>query len=358
MNPTQGHDVRSDLADAPELQVPTNHFHEVYTSDFTHIVNVPDSAVHQLPPPRMNITRFVACKNFSASVAQATEDGIVMDEEWLHAACPMDTWCRFAHISKPLSDFPQQPVHAHYIWRSVEEVTYERLWTRKSATEMVPRLRLVAADKCRDHVQGQLKKDTVQDGPKLKLSPGDCWQLNERATEVGIPIMIDILAALLSTIRLPATRLLRTAGAEKALRCPKTEIRICQNYTCENECRLGDKCPDAHIINLDNSQINPFVRRSAKHVKKTIAALDLVEDDSSVDSMGESGCSTDDNVVPSAAESEETTSSQASFEPHQQSSEGAVEPRPARTRTYNPYQAARCVYGENGKTCYYPWDFV
>ena len=250
---------------------------ELYTHGFASVIKVPQSAIHQLPPPRMNITRLVACKNFSAAVAR-TRGAHIKNKEWCQAACPMGSWCRFVHVSQPISDFPQQPVHAHYIWRSVEEVSYHRLWT--GAESEAPSVRLVATEAARQRLQKYLSEPVEEEVNKTRVDPEDV-DFSARTSNVG-PIMIDVLAGLLDSIRVPASRLLMTAGAVEHLYNHGPELTLCFNYCCGNECRLGDKCPHAHVINIDPSITTRFVRRSARQVKVAAVSVELMS--SAVDS--------------------------------------------------------------------------
>ena len=66
-------------------------------------------------------------------------------EAWYKAACPMGGFCRFVHVSRPLTEFPRQAIHVHYIWRSLKEITYEILETTGTTGDehRSPSLRLV-----------------------------------------------------------------------------------------------------------------------------------------------------------------------------------------------------------------------
>ena len=120
---------------------------DLYSFDFSCTYMVPREAIVHVPAQRLNITRLVACKNFSTAVAES--NGVRMnDEQWSYEACKMGSRCKFVHVSQPLSNFPRQALHAHYIWRSLEDVTYERLWDIRADGPEAPRIALSPCALC------------------------------------------------------------------------------------------------------------------------------------------------------------------------------------------------------------------
>ena len=245
---------------------------ELYCPSFNCTTAIPGKYIVQIPAMKLAITRLVVCANFAESVAK-TNGQFVSDEKWCLEACPMGARCKFVHVSRPLRDFPQQALHAHYIWRSLEDVTYERLWVGEEAD--APTVRIIPCHRCREAIMSHWQHSTRDAPNHIQVATGDV-PLSAR-TAAGVPIMIDVLAALLPTVRIPASRLLLTEGARRHLEDPDaSEIRLCGAYFCGNECRRGDKCPMAHVINVNPQSDVPFARRSKRAVMNAIAAIELV----------------------------------------------------------------------------------
>ena len=249
----------------------------LYCPNFVCTVTVPRNSIEHMPAQRLNITRLVACKNFSEAVAEAG-GARPDDEQWCANACKMGNRCKFVHVSRPLSEFPSQALHAHYIWRSVEDVTYDRLLTGATSAE-TPNLRVSHYEDCRDQLI-QYRQMPQEDGTAAVHVLGGDVDLHQRA-EPGVAVMVDVIAAVLPSVRVPATRLLATEGAVECLRLaeagkPVPDLPLCPHYSCENECRYGSKCRNAHVINVDTSLQAPFVRRSIRNVKDAMVAVEIV----------------------------------------------------------------------------------
>ena len=257
---------------APSTQV------SIYSPNFTCMVTVPRSTISHMPAQRLNITRLVACKNFSEAVEESGQAHL-NDVQWCLSACKMGNRCKFVHVSRPLSEFPSQALHAHYIWRSEEDVTYDRLIVTEPIDD-TPTLRLVHRDECRERLSQyrQQASSPQEDRTVVHVLGGDV-ELHDR-TEPGVPVMIDVIAAVMPSVRVPATRLLKTEGAVECLSLahagqPVPVLTICASYSCENECRHGSKCRDAHVINIDSTLTAPFVRRSIRNVKDAASAIKI-----------------------------------------------------------------------------------
>ena len=267
---------------------PRPHIVVVYCPSFECFIKVPRKFINQLPAHKMNITRLVVCTNYSRAVAE-TGGQFTSDPKWNLEACRMGAKCKFVHVRNPLSDFPRHSLHAHYIWRSLEDVTYERLWVGPEAES--PIIRLVACeDSCMQchqffhqaHIERTRSHAAldVNVTKKTRVLAGDV-PLHAR-TEPGTVVLVDVLVALLPFVSVPATRLLKTAGVTEYLTNLanyKTVVALsmCFNYFCENECRLGDKCPHAHVINLDPFLRERFARRSHRLVKEALLSVELVD---------------------------------------------------------------------------------
>jgi len=273
------------------MQHPSSHYGgkpqhvSLYCPNYTCMITVPRSTISHMPAQRLNITRLVACKNFSDAVA-------LSGQAHPADACKMGSRCKFVHVSRPLSDFPTQALHAHYIWRSVNDVTYDRLWTEKDGSgsedslldELVvvdtPTLRITHNEECRDQLLQYRQQPQEEASNTVVHVLGGDVDLHER-TEPGVSVMVDVIAAVMPSVRIPATRLLKTEGAIECLRRtqagqPVPDLTICAQYSCENECRHGSKCRDAHVINIDGSLQVPFVRRSIRNVKDAAVAIEIV----------------------------------------------------------------------------------
>ena len=166
---------------------------DIYCPTFECLVQVPRKFINQLPAHKMNITRLVVCTNYSRAVAE-TGGQFTSDPKWNLEACQMGTRCKFVHVSQPLSNFPRQALHAHYIWRSLEDVTYERLWVGEEAD--APVLRLVACDDCRAQCQGmrassgETHPNDPTSNPQLQLQhPLSCPQGTWISRTVSSPRM-------------------------------------------------------------------------------------------------------------------------------------------------------------------------
>ena len=250
---------------------------DLYSFDFSCTYIVPREAIVHVPAQRLNITRLVACKNFSTAVAES--NGVRMnDEQWSYEACKMGSRCKFVHVSQPLSNFPRQALHAHYIWRSLEDVTYERLWVGPEAE--APQIHIITTGSCQNQCAAY-KPSCSAHYPTIKVLSG-AMPLHER-TVPGAVLLIDAIAALLRTpIQIPASRLLKTRGAESHLKAllegeQLPPLLVCPSYSCDkdSECRLAGECPHAHVINLDHSLEVAFVRRSPRHLKHSSMVIEV-----------------------------------------------------------------------------------
>jgi hypothetical protein len=243
---------------------------EVYSPDFTTIHKVPSSAVVQMPSSKLNVKRLVECINFAATRDAA--GGVPPNNEaWVASACGAGGICRFVHIAQRVSSFPGHPIHVHYIWQSLEAVTYARQWG--GPCEDAPTLWLMNPPDCRAEVK-RYDEQRERSSARLLTTGGNVEQHDKDENErVAFAMMVDLIASVAPALRVPATRLLKTVGATTYLQRrqsglkPDYPLTPCGNYMCHNECRLGEECPGAHVINLDPSQSRTFVRRTLRHVK-------------------------------------------------------------------------------------------
>jgi hypothetical protein len=126
---------------------------------------------------------------------------------------------------------------------------------------------------CRAEVK-RYDEQRERSSTRLLIAGGNVDQHDRDENErLAFAVMVDLIASVAPTLRVPATRLLKTVGATKYLQRrqsalkPDYPLSPCADYMCHNECRMGEECPSAHVINLDSSQGTPFVRRTLRHVK-------------------------------------------------------------------------------------------
>ena len=248
---------------------PGNRTVELYGPDFMAVYNVPVDAIAQMPSKKLNVTRLVACSNYTAAVARGSPQP--SDEKWCADACSAGPRCRFVHVTRPLSQFPNRTIHVHYIWQSLEAVTYARQWDGQCSH--APTVWLMNPPDCRAEVK-RYDEQRERSTARLIKAGGDDHQHNKDEDErVAFAMMVDLIASVAPAMRIPATRLLKTVGATTYLQRrgkgikPDYPLSPCPDYMCHNECRMGEECPNAHVINLDVSQGTPFVRRTLRHVK-------------------------------------------------------------------------------------------
>ncbi|GET87848.1 hypothetical protein, conserved [Leishmania tarentolae] len=85
---------------------------EVFDPDFKFICHVPTNCVAHLPPPRLNITRLVLCRNYRPHEPQS---------------CAMGSSCKFVHADCNYTKLEAHPIHVNYIWRHESLCTYSRM---------------------------------------------------------------------------------------------------------------------------------------------------------------------------------------------------------------------------------------
>ena len=263
------HPIPSESHPLPPTPAGEDRTMELYGPDFTAVFTVPLDDIAQLPSKKLNVTRLVVCSNYNSAVAQSTPQPT--SEAWRASACSAGHRCKFVHVSRPISDFPSHAIHVHYIWQSLEAVTYQRLWS--GLCSHAPAVWLMNPPDCRAEVK-RYDEQRQRSHTRLLTAGGNVEQHDKDEDErVAFAMMVDLIASVAPALRVPATRLLKTTGATTYLHRrmsgikPDYALTPCSHYMCHNECRLGEECPDAHVINIDASQSTPFVRRTLRHVK-------------------------------------------------------------------------------------------
>jgi hypothetical protein len=96
----------------------------LHDPEFKNLISVPLSAVHHLPPAHLEISRLVLCRKY--------------DPRDPANSCPMGDSCKFVHIDMSTPQLTVQSIHVNYAYRSLEEVTHERLPAGESLAVMAP----------------------------------------------------------------------------------------------------------------------------------------------------------------------------------------------------------------------------
>ncbi|CUG86559.1 Hypothetical protein, putative [Bodo saltans] len=85
---------------------------EVFDPTYRFCFEVPIQHVIHLPPARMNITRFVFCRNYVRGDP---------------SSCNVGDGCKFVHVDVDIATLQAHSVHVKYAWRSEDVCTYARL---------------------------------------------------------------------------------------------------------------------------------------------------------------------------------------------------------------------------------------
>jgi flagellum-specific peptidoglycan hydrolase FlgJ len=185
---------------------------DIFDAQFKFFVRVPIAKISHLPPPRLNITRLVFCRNYRAN------DPL---------SCSMGASCKFVHIDTDVSRLTQHSVHVNYAWRSCEQCTYPRLSQQQHPS-----------------VEEEEKLATQQKSNKKVKSPS-----GER---------VEILSSDL---------LLVTRGSLKLHNGNNSEGTLCAQYSFNRVCNHGEDCNFIHAVFVDPAVVGDFKRAPGKSAK-------------------------------------------------------------------------------------------
>ena len=254
---------------------------DVYSPDFKILVTIPQEAIIHLPPQKLAVTRLVLCDKFTSAVDAAGEEADPRDPTWRRGICPMGRKCKFVHVARPIREFPSCAIHVHYIWQSEADVSYRRI---EVPEEDASSALLEQCMYCNAEVK-RYDAQRISTQNRISADGGNVEQHDKDEDErVAFAMMVDLIASVAPAMRIPVSRLLYTKGAAEHLRRlkegtePYFRLAPCYQYACHDECRLGEDCTHAHVINIDPSQPTPFVRRTLRHVKAAAEAIAQLND--------------------------------------------------------------------------------
>ena len=91
-----------------------------------------------MPPPKLEISRLVLCKNFNPRAADTS--------------CSMGARCKFVHADLRGTTPERHQIHVNYAWRSLDLVAYERLPAGEVLRVSAPNNRQPITDICSEQI--------------------------------------------------------------------------------------------------------------------------------------------------------------------------------------------------------------
>lgn len=247
----------SDMSPSPRL---TGVLLDVFDPSYTHLYQVPQECVVQLPPARLNIHRLVLCKNYQCGKADS---------------CPMMLNCKFVHADCDFRTLTSYPVHVNYVWRNPELCIYRRLPPGDVVHVIVDRGGGATSSADHSHTHTQHPCGAMVNAPPHRRGSNPPRANEECADGMRRDVVV---------VAMESQRVLRTRGALTALASrpnpassscstvssysstPQSTqpLRSCPAYDREGTCLQGEQCEYAHCVLVDPNLTRDFKRATRK----------------------------------------------------------------------------------------------